>query len=106
MIKKVSAKILNKYHLYKVPFLMGCLSYSVVQLLSYQSGSLTARTVRSVVVGTTGLAMCHYVGNYGMYKNVEQIFASLHSDSRVEQKSELALKARALDMELRPKKYS
>ena len=92
MLKKAQAKVIYYYKLWQMPFIGMCGLYSI-RIMTKSKRSLPLRMGLTMFVGTLCIFSNHYVGQYGLQRNIEPIFNEIISDKNIERQSKIALEA-------------
>ena len=95
-------KVLYYYQLWQIPFLGGSFAYTMSNMLMFKK-SLPRRLATSLIVGSVALSGHHYVGQYGLQKNIKSIFDRLTEEKHIERGSKLAIEAKEFEMNLNKK---
>ena len=92
LVRKVQAKVLYQYNLYKIPTAGVFLIYALSTALNTKY-KLLSRGTKSLFLASVGLGSCHYCGNYGIQKQLDLYFEILLSDYHLKRGSAISLDA-------------
>ena len=82
-----------------MPYLAGSFAYVISNLFMFKR-SLSKRFFLSMFVGSFALSTSHYVGQYGLQRNIDDIFAKIILDAHIKRGSQVAIDAKKFNDEL------
>ena len=85
-----------------MPFLAGSFAYVISNMFMFKR-SLPKRLAISLAVGSIAISGHHYVGQYGLQKNVNKIFDKIVDEKQIERGSQVAIQAKNFENELKSK---
>ena len=94
MLKSIQIKVLYNYKLWQIPYI-GFGGLYIVNNLFNGKKSLPARMIIACTLGTFLLWSQHYVGQYGLLRNIEPLFSIMLQEKHIQRRSRVSLEAMA-----------
>ena len=82
-----------------MPYLAASFAYVVMNSLNLKR-TLPKRFFLSMFVGSFALSTSHYIGQYGLQRNIDDIFSQIILDAHIERGSQVAIEAKKFNEEL------